>query len=137
MINIIAELGPQKVSPLSVIELYRLDGAYSAVGELDTAFAGGRTPRYAAFLIGLCTEPEALAADRAWVRSLWEALRPHMRDQGYINAIDAQDDQRIQGAYGLKFDRLAGLKAKYDPDNIFHRNVNIKPRRLSPRLPKA
>ena len=106
---------------------YRLDQAYCEVGEDDTAFGGGRTPRYMGFFIGLCPAAEMLSAEREWVRSLWDALRPHMMGVGtYVNALEGQDEHRVQVTYGPKYDRLAAIKGKYDPGNVFHRNVNIK-----------
>jgi FAD/FMN-containing dehydrogenase len=69
-----------------------------------------------------------LPAERAWVRSLWDALRPQMIDVGtYVNALSEQDDHRIRVTYGAKYDRLAAIKGRYDPGNVFHRNANIKP----------
>jgi hypothetical protein len=127
VIDVIAEHAPRKSSPLSVLLFYRLDQAYSEVGEDETAFGGGRTPRYQGFLIGLCPTPDMLAGERQWVRSLWDALHPHMIDDGtYINALTEEDDHRIRASYGAKYDRLAAVKAKYDPGNVFHRNANIK-----------
>jgi FAD/FMN-containing dehydrogenase len=71
---------------------------------------------------------ELLTADRAWVRSFWEALVPHSRGIGsYVNAISDADDDRVKVSYGAKYDRLAAIKAQYDPGNVFHRNANIKP----------
>jgi hypothetical protein len=72
---------PPKGSPLSVVLFYRLDEAYSEDGEDDTAFGVGRSP-YMGFFIGLCSAPEMLVPEREWVRSLWDALRPHMMGQG-------------------------------------------------------
>jgi len=127
VIEVITEHAPRKSSPLSKLLFYRLDGAYSDAGEDDTAFGGGRSPRYMGFFIGRCPTPELLAAEREWVRSLWDALRPHMMGVGtYVNAFEEQDDHRVRETYGPKYDRLAAIKAKYDPDNVFHRNVNIR-----------
>ncbi|HEY5882772.1 MAG TPA: FAD-binding oxidoreductase, partial [Nakamurella sp.] len=127
VIEVLTAHVPRKSSPLSVLLFYRLDEAYSEVGEDDTAFGGGRSPRYMGFFIGLCPTPELLVAEREWVRSLWDALRPHMMGVGtYVNAFDGQDDHRVRVTYGPKYARLAAIKAKYDPDNVFHRNVNIK-----------
>jgi FAD/FMN-containing dehydrogenase len=60
---------------------------------------------------------------------VWQALRPHMIGGGtYVNAVDsedAQDNAKVQAVYGPKYARLAQVKATYDPDNVFHRNVNI------------
>jgi FAD/FMN-containing dehydrogenase len=127
VIEVLTAHAPRKSSPLSVLLFYRPDEAYSEVGEDDTAFGGGRSPRYMGFFIGLCPTPELLVAEREWVRSLWDALRPHMMGVGtYVNAFDGQDDHRVRVTYGPKYARLAAIKAKYDPDNVFHRNVNIK-----------
>jgi hypothetical protein len=126
---VLIEHAPLKTSPLSVLLFYRLDEAYSEVGEDDTAFGGGRNPRYTGFFIGLTPTADMLPAERAWIRSLWQALRPHMLSAGtYINGVDvhdAQDTAQVQAAYGPKYARLAAVKAAYDPDNAFHRNVNI------------
>jgi FAD binding domain len=113
VIEVLTEHAPRKSSPLSVLLFYRLDEAYCEVSEDDTAFGGGRTPRYAGFFIGLCPAPELLDTERAWVRSLWDALRPHMMSIGtYINALSEEDDDRIRATYGPKYDRLAAVKAK-------------------------
>ena len=127
VIDLLIAMTPKKASPLSVVEFYRLDGAFSEIAEEETAFGGDRTPKYAAFLIALADDPRTHVADREWVRSLWRALHPHMSGPGYINAIDEPDEQRIHAAYGPKYARLATLKRKYDAQNLFHRNVNIKP----------
>lgn len=127
VIEVLAEHVPRRTSPLSVVLFYRLDQAYCEVEENATAFGGERTPRYMGFFIGLCPVPEMLPAERGWVRNLWDALRPHMMGRGaYVNALEGQDDDRIRATYGAKYDRLAAIKAKYDPGNVFHRNANIK-----------
>jgi FAD/FMN-containing dehydrogenase len=128
VIEILTEHAPRKSSPLSVLLFYRLDGAYSDVAEGDTGFGGGRSPRYMGFFIGLCPSPELLPGEREWVRSLWSALRPHMMGIGtYVNAFEEQDDHRVRETYGPKYERLAAIKAQYDPQNVFHGNVNIRP----------
>jgi FAD/FMN-containing dehydrogenase len=127
VIEVLTEHAPRKSSPLSVLLFYRLDEAYCEIGEDEIAFGGGRTPRYMGFFIGLCPTPEMLVAERQWVRSLWDALRPHMVSAGtYVNGLVEQDDHRIRITYGTKYDRLADIKNKYDPGNIFHHNANIK-----------
>ena len=115
---------------MSAMLLYRLDGAYSQVGEDDTAFSGGRSPRYAAFMIGAAQDSEALAGERSWVRGFWEALRPHAigSGDGYINGTDERGEDRVRASYGAaKYERLARIKADLDPENVFHVNANIRP----------
>lgn len=129
VVEVITEFVTRKTSPLSVMLIYRLDGAYSDVDENDTAFGGGRTPRYSVFLVAVAPEKPLLAADRAWVRSFWDALQPAAQGDGcYVNALTEYDDDRLRATYGHdKLARLRSVKAEYDPDNVFHRNVNIKP----------
>jgi hypothetical protein len=129
VISVIVDRMPAKCSPMSFCLIFRLDGAYSEIGDDETAFGGGRAPRYIINIAGIAATPEILRAERAWVRSVWGALRPFARDSGgYVNSMTDTDDDRIRAAYGpAKYQRLARIKAKYDPDNIFHLNTNIKP----------
>jgi FAD binding domain-containing protein/berberine-like enzyme len=128
-IQVIAGHLPRKNSPLSGVFFYRLDQAYSEAGEDDTAFSGGRTPRYAVFIVAICPTPQLLAADRTWARSLWQALHPHSLGSGaYVNAMTEYDDDRVRASYGpAKYQRLTAIKKKYDPQNLFHHNANIQP----------
>jgi len=128
-IDVIADHLPRKNSPLSGVFFYRLDQAYSEAGDDDTAFSGGRSPRYAVFIVAVCPTPQLLAADRTWARSLWQALHPHSLGAGaYINAMTELDNDRIRAAYGpAKYQRLATIKGKYDPQNLFRHNANIQP----------
>jgi FAD/FMN-containing dehydrogenase len=128
-IDTITEHVPQKNSPLSVTLIYRLDGAYSEVGENDTAFGGERTPRYSVFIIAVVPERHLLPADRAWAREFWSALQPAAAGAGaYVNSMTEYDDTRLRASYGTeKLARLASIKAEYDPGNVFRHNVNIKP----------
>lgn len=128
VIDVIAEQLPRKSSPRSVMIFYRLDGAYGAVAEDATAFSGGRSPRYACFLIGLADNQEMYEADREWVRSFWAALQPlAITDGSYVNGEAEPTDAAVRGSYGAKYARLAQIKAAYDPDNVFHLNANIPP----------
>ena len=130
VIDLVAERVPAKSSPMSALLFYRLDGAYSTVGDADTAFGGGRTPRYSAFILGVAADAGALAAERRWVRGFWDALRPYAISDGdgYINGTADHADDRVRASYGAaKYQRLARIKAEYDPDNIFHGNANIRP----------
>jgi hypothetical protein len=128
MIDVFTGHVPRRKSPLSVVFFYRLDGAYSEVGDEDTAFGGGRDPRYMGFFIGLSPTPELLAAEREWVRSMWNDLKPYMiGTTAYVNALEGQERDRVRETYGEKYERLAAIKAKYEPQNIFHRNVNLEP----------
>jgi FAD/FMN-containing dehydrogenase len=129
VISVIVNMIPAKRSPMSYCLIFRLDGAYSDIGDDETAFGGRRAPRYIINIAGIGATPEILRADRAWVQAVWDALRPFARDAGgYVNSMTDNDEGRIRAAYGpAKYQRLARIKAKYDPNNVFHLNANIKP----------
>jgi hypothetical protein len=135
VIDVITDYSPRKHSPQSVTLMYRLDGAYSAVGDDETAFSGGRTPRYGFFIIGISATPDLLPADREWARAFYEAVTAVDDSDGiYVNGMDFDEpDDRVRKAYGAaKYDRLAQIKATYDPTNVFRRNLNIKPAATTP-----
>jgi hypothetical protein len=128
VIDVITTQVPQKTSPLTVAHLYLLNGAYSRADENATAFGGGRSPRLGAFIIGIVDNAEALPAERAWVRGFHEALAPvGLGRGGYINSLGADEADRVRDIFGPKYERLAQIKAIYDPENVFHRNANIRP----------
>jgi FAD/FMN-containing dehydrogenase len=130
VIDVVTEHIPRKNSPMSVLLFYRLDGAYGGVAEDETAFSGGRSPRYGTFIVGLVPDADLLPPERGWVRDFWEALRPHAigSGDGYINGTADFQADRVRESYGAaKYERLAKIKAEYDPGNIFHINANIAP----------
>ena len=128
VIDVLVEHVPRKLSPLSLVPIYALGGAYARVPQDATAFNAPRKPSFAISAVGVVPDPAMLEADRAWSRALCAALKPYESAGSYINFMADYDDADIVATYGQeKYDRLARLKAEYDPDNVFHRNVNVKP----------
>ena len=78
-------------------------------------------------IAGMWENPADNAENIAWVRGYYEALLPYSAEGGYINFMDGDDQGRIQDNYKGNYNRLAKVKAKYDPGNLFHVNQNIKP----------
>jgi FAD binding domain-containing protein/berberine-like enzyme len=128
-IDVFVEHLPRKASPLSFVPVFPLGGAYAEHDDDETAFGGSRAARFAFNMAAVCPAPELLTADRQWVRTFWEAMRPHASGAGsYVNFMADIEEDRVQAAYGAaKYERLAEIKAEYDPDNVFHLNANIKP----------
>ncbi len=128
-VRVFTEYVPQMSSPLSLVWMVPLGGAYRDVGEDDTAFGGSRRAGFALTVLAAASSGDLLAADRPWVRSFWKALRPHASSAGsYVNFMSEHDENRVRASYGpTKYDRLARIKAIYDPENVFHLNANIKP----------
>jgi FAD/FMN-containing dehydrogenase len=128
-IVILTEQIRRKSSPTSFIPIFPLGGAFADVGEQETAFGGSRATRFVISLTASAPDAELLATDRLWARSAWQALAPHASGSGgYVNFMTDYDEDRVQAAYGLvKYQQLARIKARYDPDNVFRMNANIKP----------
>jgi FAD/FMN-containing dehydrogenase len=128
-IAVIGEHVPKKSSPLSFCPTFTLSGAYRTPGDADTAFGGSRSAGYVFNIEGAALDREVYEADRTWVRGFWDAMRRHATGSGgYVNFMVEADEDRVRASYGEdKYRRLAGIKAEYDPENVFHLNANIKP----------
>jgi Berberine and berberine like len=59
-------------------------------------------------------------------------MQPHLESSVYVNNLGDEADPRVRAAYGANYQRLADLKATYDPDNLFRSNHNIKPTPVAP-----
>ena len=109
----------------STMHMYSIDGAASRVGKDETAW-GYRHAKWAQVIAGVDPDPANADAISEWARGYSDALKPYVLAGGYSNfAMDEPD--RVRGMYGANYDRLARVKAEYDPDNVFSVNQNIKP----------
>ena len=62
-----------------------------------------------------------------WARDYWEALHPYSAGGAYVNFMMEEGEDRVKATYGDHYEKLAAIKAKYDPGNLFRVNQNIKP----------
>ena len=62
-----------------------------------------------------------------WARGYYDALHPYGAGGAYVNFMMEEGDDRVRASYRDNYDRLAKVKAKYDPENFFRVNQNIKP----------
>ena len=108
------------------VHLYPINGAVQRVGADDTAFAY-RDMSFSPVIAGMWDNPADNDANIAWVRSYYDALQPYSAEGGYINFMDGDDQNRIRANYRGNYERLAAIKATYDPNNVFHLNQNIQP----------
>lgn len=117
----------QAPSPLSLMHLYPVDGAAAGVDPEATAW-GARDARWSMVIAGIDPDPAKAEALKVWARRYWEAVRPYTREGGYVNFLMGEEDEaRVAAAYGRNYPRLAEIKAKYDPENLFRINQNIAP----------
>jgi FAD/FMN-containing dehydrogenase len=110
----------------STMHLYPIDGAAARVGADETAWTA-RDGGWVQVMVGVDPEPENRDLVRDWCVSYWEALHPYSAGGSYVNMMMEEGDDRVRSTYGANYDRLAQVKAEYDPDNLFHVNQNIKP----------
>jgi len=109
----------------TTMHLYAIDGAAGRVGNDETAWAY-RDARWAQVVAGVDPDPANAGVISEWSRGYSDAIKPFALGGGYSNfAMDEPD--RVRGMYGDNYDRLAKVKAQYDPDNVFRVNQNIKP----------
>ena len=113
---------------MSQLHIHHIEGAVARGGAENSAF-GRRDSRYIVNTIGIWTEPEFADGEIANARSATAAFHEFSSGGAYLNFFDADEgDERIRAAYGPdKYERLVALKDRYDPDNVFRLNQNIKP----------
>jgi FAD/FMN-containing dehydrogenase len=115
------------IQPTCYFEIGHMEGAISRVGEDDSA-VGHRLAPYLHGIFAVWTEPRDREEQVGWVRSFWEDMLPFSDGGAYVNYLGEEGEDRVRGAYGEnKYQRLAEVKAKYDPTNFFSGQQNIKP----------
>jgi hypothetical protein len=130
-IGVIADHAYAAASPRSYAAMFHLGGAVAHVPRDATAFAS-RDVAHSIIIDAVWLPDESgehAAVETAWARRFVEALRPHRGGGVYANFLDSDDDSsRVREAYGDQiYRRLAEVKARYDPDNVFHHKKNIQP----------
>ena len=116
-------------SPMSGLLLEHFHGAATRVGPTETAFPH-RAVGYNFLTVGEWVDASATAANVAWAREAYAAMAPHFsagRYVNYLNADEVGEDSAVSAAFGPNWKRLREVKRRYDPDNTFHLNQNIKP----------
>jgi FAD/FMN-containing dehydrogenase len=121
-----AKFGAQLPTAKSLMHLYPIDGAAHDVDVADTAW-GYRGSRWSTTYAGVDPDPANVDAIRRWSVDYSDALRPYTAGGGYVNMMMEEGRERIRAAYGPNYDRLARVKATYDPHNTFRVNQNIEP----------
>ena len=130
-IAVIADHAYAAGSPRSCVVMFHFGGAVVRVPNEATAYAG-RDVAHNIVIEGVWLPEESsehAEAEAFWARRFLEALQPHRAGSVYVNFLDADDEtSRVREAYGDRtYQRLAEIKATYDPDNVFHHNKNIQP----------
>ena len=114
----------QAPSPHTGVGLQQMTGMASRVDPAATAFAH-RAEQYDFLILSQWDDPADSPDNIAWTRALFEAMQPFLEPSVYMNNLGDEGPTRVRAAYGTNYDRLAQVKATYDPDNLFRFNPNI------------
>ncbi len=108
------------------MHLYPVDGRVHRVSENETAF-GHRDAIWSCAIVGVDPEPANRQKITDWARSYYDAIHPFSSGGAYLNFMMEEGDDRIRATYRGNYQKLAAVKAKYDPGNFFRVNQNIRP----------
>ncbi|HUZ60893.1 MAG TPA: FAD-binding oxidoreductase [Hanamia sp.] len=132
------ELGPEVASeclkygsgiptPLSQMHMYPISGAVNRIDSTTTPWAY-RDAKYASVIVGVDPNPANDEKITKWCKDYWNAMHPYSSGGAYLNfEMNEDSDDRVKKSYGKNYERLSSIKNKYDPDNFFRVNQNIKP----------
>lgn len=114
-------------TPMGKLILEHFHGEVCRVGVSDTAFPH-RRPGFNALVLAEWADPKNNEACIAWARNSYDAIQPFLDSSRYVNYLgDDEQSDAIAAAYGANYPRLREVKTKYDPENFFHMNQNIRP----------
>ena len=120
------EHGAKLPTMQSSMHMYPINGAASRVGKDDTAWAY-RDAKYGMVIVGVDPDPANAGLVRDWTVAYHEALHPYSMGGAYVNMMMDEGQERVRASYRDHYDRLAAVKAVYDPENLFRVNQNIAP----------
>lgn len=123
----IQKFGSSIPTPLSQMHLYPINKAVGRVDGAATPWAH-RDAKYSAVVIGIDPSPSNNEKIISWCRNFWNEMHPHSSGGSYLNfEMKEESDERIRTSFGTNYEKLRSIKKKYDPDNIFRINQNIRP----------
>jgi FAD/FMN-containing dehydrogenase len=111
----------------STMHMYPIDGAAHDLASSDTAWSY-RDARWGSVFAGVDPDPANVDTIRRWSIDYFEALHPYSAGGAYVNMMMDEGQERVRASYRDNYDRLAGIKATYDLDNVFRVNQNIQPK---------
>jgi FAD/FMN-containing dehydrogenase len=129
-VDAILRYAAERPSPESLMAVWHLGGgAASRVPATATAF-GSREATYMMNFDTTWTDPNATERNIAWTRAAWADVGRFGAGGQYLNfaGFGEEKETLVRAGYGDNYERLAALKARYDPDNLFRMNQNIRPR---------
>ena len=125
-VEIHARFGAEMPTWKSGMHMYPIDGAAHDVDPSDTAWSY-RDATWGSVFVGVDPDPANVDAIRDWTVDYFDALHPYAAGGAYVNMMMDEGQERVRASYRDHYDRLAAVKAVYDPENLFRVNQNIAP----------
>ncbi len=113
-------------TPLSTMHLYPINGTAAKVGKSDTPWAY-RDAIWAGVIVGVDPDPANKEKITKWTKDYFDATHPYSAGGAYVNFMMDEGEERVQATYKNNYKRLTRIKKKYDPNNFFRVNQNIRP----------
>ncbi|AKD05141.1 FAD-binding oxidoreductase [Pontibacter korlensis] len=120
------EFASKLPTPLSGMHLYPINGAAHELDKSATAWSF-RDANWAQVIVGVDPDPANKEKITTWTKNYFDALHPYSAGGAYVNFMMEEGDERIRATYRDNYDKLSHIKYKYDPNNLFKVNQNIKP----------
>ena len=118
--------GSRLPTMLSTMHLYPVSGVTNRVKSGATAWAY-RDAKWSQVIVGIDPDPANKEKITSWARAYWTAVHPFSAGGGYVNFMMDEGEGGVRSSYGKNYARLAKIKKRYDPSNLFRVNQNIKP----------
>ena len=125
-IKLNVKYGEKLPTPHSTMHLYPINGAVHDKANHETAFAY-RDANWAQVIVGVDPDPRKAELLSTWTKEYWQALHPFSAGGAYVNFMMEEGDERVRASYRENYPRLSEVKSRYDPENIFSVNQNIRP----------
>jgi FAD/FMN-containing dehydrogenase len=113
-------------TPLSSMHMYPVNGAAAGIGKNETAW-NHRDANYAVVIVGVDGDAANKAKISDWAKDYWAALKPYSKGGAYVNFMMDEGEESVKTSYSDNYQRLVEIKTKFDPENLFKVNQNIKP----------
>lgn len=110
----------------STMHLYPIDGTAHRIRNNDTAF-NYREANWSQVIVGVDPDPANKEQITNWTKQYFDALHPYSAGGAYVNFMMDEGGDRVKATYRDNYERLVEVKNKYDPNNLFRVNQNIKP----------
>jgi FAD/FMN-containing dehydrogenase len=114
---------------LSQVHIYPINGAAHRAGKTDTPFSY-RDANFAVVIVGIDPNPANKDQITKWCKGYFDALHPYSAGGAYVNFMMEEGQARVESSFRENYARLAQIKARYDPANLFRVNQNIRPAAL-------